>query len=382
MIYPIVKFPDPILQRASAPVTEFNDELRTLVADMFESMYAAQGIGLAAPQIGIPKRITVIDLSNKKEPKDKIVLINPEITLQEGKQLEEEGCLSLPEIREKVRRSARVVVKAQDEYGKWKEYEGTELLARAFQHEIDHLDGVLFIFRISALKRDLALRRIKKMQRARRVVESGSKMRLVFCGTPAFAVPTLHALLSAGHSIELVLCQPDRPSGRGLALTAPPVKRAALDARIEVLQPEKIRNNTELQARLEAIGADAIIVVAYGRLIPRWMLDLPRYGNLNLHGSLLPKYRGAAPIQWAVANGETVTGVTTMRLDEGMDTGGDAAAARAAHRPHGHSGRSFPAACRARRASHGGNAGGAGSWNDPAAETGQQPRNECANADA
>jgi len=103
MIYPIVKFPDPILQRPSAPVTEFNDELRKLVADMFESMYAAQGIGLAAPQIGIAKRLTVIDLSNQKEPKDKIVLINPEITLQEGKQLEEEGCLSLPEIREKVR---------------------------------------------------------------------------------------------------------------------------------------------------------------------------------------------------------------------------------------------------------------------------------------
>jgi peptide deformylase len=166
MIYPIVKFPDPILQRASAPVTEFDNELRKLVADMFESMYAAQGIGLAAPQIGIPKRLTVIDLSNKKEPKDKIVLINPVITLQEGKQVEEEGCLSLPEIREKVRRSARVIVKAQDEYGKWSEREGSELLARAFQHEIDHLDGVLFIFRISALKRDLILRRIRKMQRA------------------------------------------------------------------------------------------------------------------------------------------------------------------------------------------------------------------------
>jgi peptide deformylase len=166
MIYPIVKFPDPILQRASAPVTEFDDELRKLVADMFESMYAAQGIGLAAPQLGIPKRLTVIDLSNKKEPKDKIVLINPVITLQEGKQVEEEGCLSLPEIREKVRRSARVIVRAQDEYGKWSEREGSELLARAFQHEIDHLDGVLFIFRISALKRDLILRRIRKMQRA------------------------------------------------------------------------------------------------------------------------------------------------------------------------------------------------------------------------
>jgi methionyl-tRNA formyltransferase len=146
-------------------------------------------------------------------------------------------------------------------------------------------------------------------------------VRLVFCGTPAFAVPTLQALRSAGHIVELALCQPDRPSGRGLALTIPPVKQAALAAGIEVLQPEKIRNNPELQARLEAIRPDAIIVVAYGRLIPRWMLDLPRYGNLNLHGSLLPKYRGAAPIQWAVANGEKVTGVTTMRLDEGMDTG-------------------------------------------------------------
>lgn len=147
-------------------------------------------------------------------------------------------------------------------------------------------------------------------------------MRLVFCGTPAFAVPTFHALLSAGHSIELTLCQPDRPSGRGLTLTAPPVKQAAHDAGVEVLQPEKIRNNHELQMRLDSIQPDAIVVVAYGRIIPRWMLDLPRLGNLNLHGSLLPKYRGAAPIQWAVANGETVTGLTTMLLNEGMDTGG------------------------------------------------------------
>jgi methionyl-tRNA formyltransferase len=146
-------------------------------------------------------------------------------------------------------------------------------------------------------------------------------MRLVFCGTPAFAVPSLQALRSAGHSIDLVLCQPDRPSGRGLTLTVPPVKQAALEAGLEVLQPEKIRNNAELRSRLETIRPDAIIVVAYGRLIPGWMLALPRFGNLNLHGSLLPKYRGAAPIQWAVANGETVTGVTTMRLDEGMDTG-------------------------------------------------------------
>lgn len=165
MIREIVKYPDPILQKPTQLVTEFDDELRSLVDDMFESMYAAQGIGLAAPQIGISKRITVIDLSFKKNPEDKIVLINPEIIHKEGKQYEEEGCLSLPEIREKVSRAHKVRVRAQDLTGKWFEIDGEELLARAFQHEIDHLDGILFIFRVSALKRDLLMRKIRKMQK-------------------------------------------------------------------------------------------------------------------------------------------------------------------------------------------------------------------------
>jgi methionyl-tRNA formyltransferase len=146
-------------------------------------------------------------------------------------------------------------------------------------------------------------------------------MKLVFCGTPQFSVPTLLALIDAGHEIALVLTQPDRPSGRGMQLFAPPVKQMAEAAGLEILQPEKIKTNEDLRARLTATAPDAIIVVAYGRIIPKWMLDLPRHGNLNLHGSLLPKYRGAAPIQWAIARGETVTGVTTMRLDEGLDTG-------------------------------------------------------------
>ena len=146
-------------------------------------------------------------------------------------------------------------------------------------------------------------------------------MRLVFCGTPQFAVPTLEAVIAAGHQVALVLTQPDRPVGRDQQLQAPPVKQTALAHRIPVLQPEKIKNNAELRAELEAIAPEAILVVAYGRMIPQWMLDLPRHGNINLHGSLLPKYRGAAPIQWAVASGEVVTGVTTMRLDAGLDTG-------------------------------------------------------------
>jgi len=134
-------------------------------------------------------------------------------------------------------------------------------------------------------------------------------------------VPTLEALLAAGHEIPLVVAQPDRPVGRKQVLTAPPVKQRALAAGLEVTQPEKIKNNLELRAHLEAIAPDAIVVVAYGRIIPRWMLDLPRLGCINLHGSLLPKYRGAAPIQWAVAMGEPVTGNTTMLLEEGLDTG-------------------------------------------------------------
>lgn len=160
-----MKYPDPVLARAGAPVTVFDAKLKTLVDEMFESMYAAQGIGLAAPQINISQRLTVIDCSFKKNPEEKIVLINPEIIEREGKQVEEEGCLSLPDIREKVQRAAWVKVKAQDVNGEWFEVEGEELLARAMQHEIDHLDGILFIDRLSRLKRDLVLRKIKKMQK-------------------------------------------------------------------------------------------------------------------------------------------------------------------------------------------------------------------------
>src|SRR6202044_1954834 len=148
-----------------------------------------------------------------------------------------------------------------------------------------------------------------------------NRLKLVFCGTPQFAVPTLEALLAAGHEIQLVVSQPDRPVGRAQQLAAPPVKQTALAAGLSVAQPEKIKNNPEFRAQLEAIKPDAIVVVAYGRIIPPWMLALPRLGCINLHGSLLPKYRGAAPIQWAVAMGDAFTGNTTMLLEEGLDTG-------------------------------------------------------------
>jgi methionyl-tRNA formyltransferase len=146
-------------------------------------------------------------------------------------------------------------------------------------------------------------------------------MILVFCGTPRFAVPTLERLVEAGHSVPLVVTQPDRPRGRGMEVAVSPVKDTAIRLGIAVLQPATIKNNAEFHDQLAAIRPDAIVVVGYGRIIPQWMIDLPRFGNLNLHASLLPKYRGAAPIQWAIANGESVTGVTTMRIDAGLDTG-------------------------------------------------------------
>jgi len=166
MIYPIVKYGNPVLEKPAEPVTEFNDELKKLVEDMFESMYEAKGVGLAAPQIGISKRLAVIDVSFKEDPSAKLVLANPEIIHKEGKQTQSEGCLSIPEFREQVTRAKTVTIRAQDANGEWYEKTGEELLARAFLHETDHLSGKLYISHISALKRDLMKRKIRKLMKA------------------------------------------------------------------------------------------------------------------------------------------------------------------------------------------------------------------------
>jgi len=166
MIYPIVKFGNPVLETRAQDVTEFGDELKKLVDDMFESMYEAKGVGLAAPQIGISKRLAVIDVTFKEDPNAKLVLANPEIIHTEGKQTQSEGCLSIPDFRENVTRPKIVTVRAQDINGKWYEKTGEDLLARAFLNETDHLNGKLYISHISALKRDLMKRKIRKLMKA------------------------------------------------------------------------------------------------------------------------------------------------------------------------------------------------------------------------
>jgi len=166
MIYPIVKFGNPVLEKPAEKVTVFDDELQKLLDDMFESMYEAHGVGLAAPQIGISRRIAVIDVTFKEDPNAKLVLVNPEIIHTEGKQTQSEGCLSIPDFRENVSRPNKVTVRAQDAKGEWYEKTGEELLARAFLHETDHLNGKLYMSHLSALKRDLMKRKIRKMMKA------------------------------------------------------------------------------------------------------------------------------------------------------------------------------------------------------------------------
>ncbi len=167
MVRTILKYGEPILEQKAEPVTEFDTaELKELIADMWETMYSAKGVGLAAPQIGLSKRVSIIDVSVGENEADKIVIINPEIAFREGKQTGEEGCLSIPGFREPVTRANRVTVKARNEQGDEIELSGEELLARAFQHEIDHLNGVLFINHLSALKRDIIRRKIRKLQKS------------------------------------------------------------------------------------------------------------------------------------------------------------------------------------------------------------------------
>jgi len=166
-IYTIVKYGDPVLETPAQPIEEFGtSELRELVESMFESMYAAKGLGLAAPQIGISRRLTVIDTSAGQDPAARLVLINPEIVEKNGRQVGEEGCLSIPGFREDVKRALKIRLRAQDVEGGFFEIGGEELLARAMQHELDHLNGILFINHVSPLKRDLIKRKIRKLAKA------------------------------------------------------------------------------------------------------------------------------------------------------------------------------------------------------------------------
>ena len=306
----IVKEGDPILNKVCRPVTNFDDRLATLLDDMRETMIAADGVGLAGPQVGMLRRVFVVwDTTDAPEeiPEDYeykfIDFVNPEIlAVSEDEETAYEGCLSFPGHNGAVTRPAAVKVRAQDRNGNWFELEAEDLLARCIQHENDHLDGITI------------------MESSEYFYERKQLMRILFMGTPDIAAECLKALYAAGHEICGVYTRRDKPVGRKQVLTAPPVKEVALEHGTPVFQPRTLRDGSE-DANIRALAPDLIVVVAYGCILPKSVLEAPKYGCINLHVSLLPKYRGSAPVQWAVLNGDTETGVSIMQMDEGLDTG-------------------------------------------------------------
>ncbi|MEW6522646.1 MAG: methionyl-tRNA formyltransferase [Bacillota bacterium] len=294
----ILKYDHPSLRTQARPVRVITRSVLTLLDDMLETMKAASGVGLAATQVGVARRVVVIDVGEGP-----IELINPEIVARSGEEVAVEGCLSVPGLVGEVARAARVTVGALDRHGRPVWVEGADLLARALQHELDHLDGIIFL------------------DRARSITEvpASAGLKVVFLGTPDFAVPALRALERHYHVLA-VITQPDRLSGRTSGVVPPPVKLAAAELGLDTWQPESCRSPGLVES-LEELAPDVLVVVAYGQILPEAMLKVPRLGAINAHASLLPKYRGAAPIQRAIMAGETRTGVTTMYMTRRLDAG-------------------------------------------------------------
>ncbi|MGE5485046.1 MAG: methionyl-tRNA formyltransferase [Ignavibacteriales bacterium] len=295
---------DAILREKAKPVKKVNASLRKLIEDMVETMRASRGAGLAAPQVGVSKRIIVVETDEVLHE-----LANPEVVHLEGRASAIEGCLSVAGVIGEVERAAKVRVTGLDRDGRTIWVEGEGLLARALQHEIDHLDGILFTDRAQAL-----------YETEPGQGREAKRLRVVFMGTPEFAVPSLISVLRDGHDIAAVVTQPDRPKGRGMEMAPSPVKQAALKHRLPVLQPGSCKSPAFVD-RVARLAPDVIVVVAFGQILPRALLDVARLGCINVHASLLPSYRGAAPINWAIMRGESVTGVTTMYMSEKLDAG-------------------------------------------------------------
>ncbi len=330
----ILEFPDPRLRTIAKPVEVVDDAVRQLIDDMFETMYEAPGIGLAATQVNVHKRIVVMDLSeDKSEPR---VFINPEFEpLTEDMDQYQEGCLSVPGFYENVDRPQKVRIKALDRDGNpsrkspkacWRYASSTNATtstascssttcppssatasARSWKSSIDSRRDPI----PKGLPRQAFFFSEPRMSQA---------LRIVFAGTPEFAAEHLKALLDTPHRIVAVYTQPDRPAGRGQKLMPSAVKSLALEHGLPVMQPQSLRN-AEAQAELAALRADLMVVVAYGLILPQAVLDIPRLGCINSHASLLPRWRGAAPIQRAVEAGDAESGVTVMQMEAGLDTG-------------------------------------------------------------
>lgn len=296
MIRELLKPDDPILRKKAAKVTKFDGELKTIVKDLSETLEYTGGLGIAAPQVGIPFQIFVSALTGYPR-----VFINPQVVAYSKEtSMMEEGCLSIPGYRGEVYRPNDVSISYLDQHGKKKIYAATKLLSKVLQHETDHLNGILYIDRMT--KKDKFYQIIA--------------YRIVFFGTPEFGLPILSTLVSLKYSFEYEVV------GVVSSTDSTPIALAAKAQQIPIVTPiSGSLKNPGFREALSALKPDIFVVASFGHIIPKEVLALPKYGAINVHGSLLPHYRGASPIQASLLNGDTQTGVTFFIMDEKMDEG-------------------------------------------------------------
>lgn len=306
MIKKIVISPNPALKEKSLKISQIDEGVFQIAQDLIETQKAYFGIGLSAPQIGIKKRIIVVG-DGKKIPIS--ILANPKVSPLSNSLVEkEEGCLSLPGIQAKVPRFKDIEVEAikldlKKKNSKKVKFSASGMKAQVIQHEVDHLDGMLFLDKVKDLSS------IKQVP---------VPYKIVFFGTSEFSIPILEELIKSGFGISAVITEPSKPAGRKQKLTPPPVAKYAENHNLLFYQPKNI---LDLKPSLLNLIPDLIIVAAYGQILPKEILKIPKYGCLCVHPSLLPKYRGPSPIQFAILNGEKETGVTIFKMDEKIDHG-------------------------------------------------------------
>jgi len=299
---------DPILRTAATPVTVFDASLKPLADEMLAVMHQNAGMGLAANQLGVDKDLLVLEYRPAKGEKNlkaipPLALCNAKVTkASQAKETSTEGCLSLPGLELLVERPSGVTVTGQDLSGKPVTIKAKGMLARILQHEIDHLDGILFTDRAKGVK-ELA---------------NYAGATIIFFGSDAFSAAVFERLIKAKLNVMAVVTETDKPSGRGGALRSPLIKTVADQKQIAVIQPE---SKTEITEILRQLQPDLVVLASYGKILPAEALEIPTYGALNVHPSLLPKYRGATPLQSAILAGENETGVTIMKMNAGVDTG-------------------------------------------------------------
>jgi len=305
MILQLARASHPVWKQKFQNIKNITPEIKKLVANMQETLGLTGGVGLAAAQVESPIRLFIVNFGNLNE-----VFINPKL-ISRGKKTDslEEGCLSVPRTWGNVTRATKVKVEYLDLKNRRKRSIFSGYYARIIQHEYDHLSSIFFPNRIT--KKGL--------------ISTYPKIRIVFFGTPEISLPTLYSLIGkqfvGEYEISYVVTSPDKPTGRGKSLSPTPVRRLAEKFSIPVLTPEKIKNNTEFLNQLKKAGPDFLVLISYGKILPKEILDIPKKAPLNIHFSLLPKYRGPSPIQAAILNGDKRTGVTIFKMNERIDEG-------------------------------------------------------------